>query len=429
MLGLTALALAAAAPQPLRALGRTPIGGELKLSVPLSLTSIDPHDAGDPLAALFAPLLFDTLVIHDKRGFTPGLLEALPEREAGATMMRLRPGLFSARGRALFAVDVLASLRRARARGAGPLLDPLGDPKPHPKDPRALFFTNATPNALVRALSSPLTALVPRDFDPQRPDGTGAMRATFGARTLTLQRNEQAALGPSFLATIALSEAPSLRESLRDFEVARTDLGWLGTGLFGGRTGVSSFDFGAVAQIVLVASSSAGSLARAGALQRLVDDIPRQALSHLGLGALPAGSSSASYDGSPIDLWVEPSPHWLEIAQAVAESLSKSGHEISVRKASRAEIERKRARESVLSLAIARPIGSVAAGLAWLEDPARAASFLKAEKAGAPRQVGRELRVAVLGELRVAGGKIDALKLVAAERGGWDLGASSIRKR
>ena len=222
-------------------------------------------------------------------------------------------------------------------------------------------------------------------------------------------------MGASFLDALTVREAPGLRESLRDFEVGRGDLCWLGTGLFGGRTNVESFDFGGVVQVAMVAASG-GTLGKVGALQRLLDDVPRQALAHLGLGGLAAGSGSVTYDGPPIDLWVEPSPYLVEIAQAVAEALSQKDNEITVRKTSRDDVAQKRGRDG-LTLCVVRSISSSAAGLAWLEEPSRAAALLKGGKAS-PREAERGLRTTVLGELRVADRKPEDLKLVGTDKGG-----------
>jgi peptide/nickel transport system substrate-binding protein len=409
------------------ALGRTPLKGAIELALPFSLRSLDQHDPTDPMAAMFGGALFDTMVTQEKRGFFPALAEELPKRDAGATMLRLRPGLRTAKGKALDAKDVIASLKRARARGAGPLLDPLGDPTTNPKDPRVVYFPKAPSSmAVLLALVSPLTAIVPRDFNPREPDGTGPFGASFAGGAHTLTRNESAAMGASFLESLTVRESPGLRESLRGFEVGRGDLSWLGTGLFGGRANVEAFDLGAVAHVALVAPAG-GGLGRAGALQRLLDDVPRQALGHLGLGALPAGSSNAGYDGAPIDLWVESSPYLVEVAQAIAEALSQKDHEITVRKTSREDVAQKRGRDG-LTLGVIRSIGSAAAGLGWLEEPSRAAALLKTGKTS-PREAARGLRAAVLGELRFAGGKTGDLKVVAADGGGWDLGRSFMKKK
>jgi len=418
---------------PAHALGRTPLAGTFTMSLPWSLRSIDPHDFTDPLAALFAAAIFDTLVTHDKRGFLPGLAAVLPQREAGGTIVRLRPGLRTAAGKALDARDVVASLNRARAHGAGPVLEGLTAPIPSPKDPLAVMFVNANPSAVIRALSSPLCAIVARSFDPQQPDGTGAFAATLGAGKLVLNRNLHAAMGPSFLDALAVKESSDMRDMFRDFEVGRDHIGWLGTGLFQGRSDAEKFDLGSVGTFVLAASAKAGALAKPGALQKLVDDLPRAALGHLGLGALPAGSTSVSYDGPPIDLWVEASAHPIEIGEAIAGVLSRRDHQVVVRKGSRDEIAARRKRgEAMLSLHVLRPLGSAAAGvplgagLAHLDDPSRSGA---APTGASLREMARGLRVAVLGDLRVAGGKTTSFVLKPSERGGWDLGSSAVKRK
>lgn len=413
------------------ALGRTLLAGKFQFSLPISLRSMDPHDIGDPVAALFGAGVFDSLLLHDKRGFTPALAESLPERQGTAVAVKLRAGLRTASGKGIDARDVVASLKRARARGAAAILDAIGPASVSLKDPHTILFTKGSPATAIVALASPLCAIVPRDFDPKKPDGTGAFGATLTSGQLTLFRNVNAAMGPSFLEQIVVREAADLRDSLRDFEVGREDIGWLGTGLFQGRPDAERFDLGSVATFVLVASSGAGALAKPGALQALVDSVPRAAMGHLGLGALPAGSSSATYDGPPIDLWVEGSVHMVEIAEAIAGVLSGPDHEITVRRGTRDEIAARQKRgDAMLSLHVARPLGtataSPAASLQMLEDPTRTSV---AAKSAAPREAARAMRVAVVGELRVAGGKSGDFVFVPHVKGGWDLAASSVKKK
>lgn len=409
-------------------LGRTPLAGKLSFGLPWLLRAIDPHDPQDPLGALFGSALFDTLYQSRKGGAVPALAAGLPTREAGATTVRLRPGLRTAHGKGLDARDVIASLKRARTRGAP--LDAAIEPSPHPKDGLALFFPKATTAQVLAGLSSPLTAIVPRDFDPAKPDGTGAFRATLEGKRLTLDRNESAALGPSFLETVRVRELPDLRASLREFEVGNDDLGWLGTGLFSSRTGGERFDLGAVGLLVIAATGKAGDLAKPGAMQRLADDLPGPAISHLGLGARPSGGGAGfSYDGPPIELACEGSPHLVETAQAIADAIGSKDHEVTVKISGRGEIAARRARgDALLSLHVLRDGGALARVLAGLDDPATLRSP-PAKLPASPREAAKSLRVGVLGELRVFGGKLHDLALASAERGGWDLGASFMRKK
>jgi peptide/nickel transport system substrate-binding protein len=412
------------------ALGRTRLGGKFAFSVPFAIRSLDPHDFSDPLAALFGHALFDSLYVHDKRGLTLGLAEALPEREGTAVVVRLRGGLRTANGKALDARDVVASLKRARGRGAAAWLDPLGAPAVSSKDALAVVFPKASPSSALLALSSPLLAIVPRDFDARAPDGTGAFGATLKDKQLTLTRNANAAMGPAFLESLTVREAADLRDSLRDFEVGRGDLGWLGTGLFSGRPEAEKFDHGAVASFVLV-SGATGPLPKPGELQKVVDSIPRAALAHLGLGPLPAGSAAAAYAGPPVELWVEPSAHLVEIADAIATALSAKDHEITVKQGARSDIAARRHRgEAFLSLHAIRPLGTQAlpatAHVALIEDPSRTTL---ATTGASPRDATGSTRVAVVGELRVAGGKTPDLVLSAHARGGWDLASSRLKRK
>jgi peptide/nickel transport system substrate-binding protein len=432
-LGLAALAGSSDA----MGLGRTRLGGKLTFSLPWALGSIDPHDAFDPAAALLGGALFDTLFAADPRaGVRASLAEALPTKEAGITTVKLRHGLRTSRGKALDAGDVLASFKRARARGAAPLLEPLGEPTRVASDPFALQFPKAQLAAVTRAFASPVTAIVARAFDPKAPDGTGPFAATLRGGAVELTRNVASASGAAFLERLAISSAQDLRESLRDFEAERDDLGWLGSGVFGSRKDAVRFDLGAVALVVLAAQPSVGPAGRPGALQALVNAVPRGKLAHLGLGTLPAGRDAAAWDGADADLWVDAgAPHLVEVAEALADALSRPDHTLTVRTARRDEVLAKRRKgDASLSLHVVRPLGSgsfgALLGLALLDDPARAKELAKvgskiADGRGV-RDVTSELRVAVVGEVRVAGAIVPGVTLASAHGGGWDLGATHL---
>jgi peptide/nickel transport system substrate-binding protein len=179
-----------------RALGRSPFAGVLRVRVPLYFGGLDPHALDDPLSALFAPAVFDPLFALDANGKPyPALASALPERAPNGARVSLRPGLVSARGKSLSAADIVFSLKRAQTLGGSALLSSFRAPLLDGKVPLSVIVPGADPEALARALASPLTALVPRSFTPLAPDGTGAFSAAFGRATLTLTRNERAARG------------------------------------------------------------------------------------------------------------------------------------------------------------------------------------------------------------------------------------------
>lgn len=419
------------------ALGRTPVGGKIGLRVPWSLASLDPHDLRDPAAALFAHAVFDPLYAVDAAG-TPyaTLATALPAREGAGTVVRLREGLKTAKQAALDARDVIFSIERARSRGGAALWADLPKPAAHPSERLAVVFGSAEPTKLARALASPLYALVPKGFSASSPDGTGAFKATIAGGKLSLTRNPSAARGHAFLDSIEVESAADLKASLRQFEAERDDLGWLGVGLFGGRKNAARFDCGVLAWIVLVTGTDAGAAGAAGAAQRLVNALPAERLGHLGLGALPAASGSAAWEGPKTDLVVdETAPHLVEIANTLAPILSNAGHEVTVAAVTRAEAAKRRGK-AALMLDVVRPLGpgalSALVSLASAGDAARAAELVKhppKSLASSARALTSSLRVGVLGEVRASGGVVPEVVLAKnAVEGGWDLAASYRKK-
>lgn len=410
--------------------GRTRYGGAISFSIPWSLGAIDPHDLGDPVAALFATAVFDGLYALDAKGnVIPALAETMPTLENGAPKIKLRSGLRTGKGVGLDARDVIASIARAAKMGAAALLAPFPTPTVQPSDPLSITFAKGDRTLLARALASPLTAIVPRTFDLRSPDGTGAFVATTSASSLSLARNLYAAMGAPFLESIAVASAPDLTTSLRDFEAEKDDVGWLGSGLYGARKGAVSFDLGRAAWIVLSTGSALGSSADPGAAQRLVDALPRERLAALGLGVLPAGSASTTWDGPPCDLLYDSSSaHLGEIASTLASVLSTSGHEVTARGTTRADVDHRRRTEPVLALSIVRPLGPTGLdallSLATHDDASTVATFAKSapKTAALPaRSLTGSLRTAVLGEVHVTGGTLPTLLWASEFGGGWSL--------
>lgn len=433
-----ALATAVLAPREALALGRTPTGGKLSFRVPWSLASLDPHDLRDPAAALFAHAVFDPLFALDATNAPYATLATgMPHREGAGTVVRLREGLRTARGTALDARDVIASIDRARARGGAALWTDLPRPAAHPGERLAVTFGSADPVKLAKALASPLFALLPRSFSSSAPDGTGAFRADLKGGKLVLTRNENAARGASYLDSIEVESASDLKASLRQFEAERDDLGWLGMGLFGGRKGAAKFDCGAHALVVLITGSDAGTAGGVGAAQRLAGALPSERLGHLGLGALPVASGSPLWTGPKTDLVVDESaPHLVEIAATLAPILSGPGHEVTAAPVSRSELAKRRGK-AALMLDLVRPLGpgplNTLLSLASAESPARAVEVAKKppkNPASSARALAATLQVGVIGEVRASGGVIADVTLAKNAAGeGWDLGASFRRKR
>ena len=408
------------------ALGRTPTSGRVALKVPWPVSTLDPHRLDDPTAALFGEAIADPLFALDAQGNPyPALAAALPTATRRAARVTLRPGLRTARGRALDSRDVVFSIERARRLGALGILSGLPKPTRDPADPLAVLFRGADPAEVARVLTSPITALLPRAFNPRAPDGTGAFVARPGRRRLVLARNGSAARGASFLASISVEAAKDLADALRAFEVGDVDVGWLGRGLHRPRPGSVRFDAGSAGWIVLRTGRDAGGWGAPGVAQRLLDAVAPSRLGHLGLGRLPSPRGSPAWNGPPSDLLAaDDSPHLVEIARVLAAELSRPGHEVTLarrppgragapgRKRALLVDGRRRAQD--------RTAGPRhAAGASDRRGPKRRARRPPRLASYQPRQVTRTLPLGVVGELKIAGAHVPGLHLR-----GWDLGAS-----
>jgi peptide/nickel transport system substrate-binding protein len=430
--GLSGLALAAAAaPGIAQARGRIPYGGQLVMHVPWPLTSIDPHRIDDAGAALFGDALFGSLYAPDETGsLVASLAEGSPHPDGATLRVTLRPELRFASGAALDAHAAAFSIARARARDARGWLADVPAPL---VDGGALVFALRDAHRLMRSLASPLVAVVPPRFAPDRPDSSGPLRAEMLAGgALLLTRNPLAPSGPAFLDAIEARRAPDLVTSLRAFESGADDLGWLGSFLHEPRAGARSFDSGMVAWAILRTGKDAGALDAPGTAQALADGVP-----HASLAALVVGPSwtqgSAGWTGVPCELLVRDDAPWLaELARALAGALSSPSHEVSVRPAPAGEVAQRRStRTYALMLDVARPAGpgplGVLLGLATADDPAQAMALARHPPRGdpVPRIVTRTMRVGVVAEVRVQGGRAADVALPASPWGrGVDWGGA-----
>jgi peptide/nickel transport system substrate-binding protein len=424
-----------AASRAVRALGRTPVSGKLKVALPWPVSSIDPHDPYDPAAALFAHAVFDQLYALEGSGDPfPTLAADLPVVEGGKTVVRLREGLLTAKGRKLDARDLVFSVQRARRGAATAWWGDLPAPVPLGKDPLAVVLATADAARVAKTLTSPVFALVPRQFDPALPDGTGAMTPQITGTRMVLRRNPNAARGGSFLDEITVEQAADLSASLRSFEGNLTDIGWLGSGLHAPRPGAQPFDMGSVAWIVLQTGNEAGPWGDPGMAQRLLDGLAPERFQHFGLGPLPAPTGSAEWGGKPCDLLIQEGSAYLEeLGKTIASLFSRPAHEVTVKALPGAELSRRRSAGSyALSLGVVRPFASqglaTLVALAAASDPTSALELMRSPprlSTFSPRTVSRTLRLGVLGELRVAGAHAPDVRLAKSTTGeGWDLGAS-----
>lgn len=408
------------------ALGRTPVGGNLRLCLPFRIGELDPHSLRDPLSALFAPAVADPLYALDGSGKPyPALATALPEPSSDGARLRigLRAGLVTSSGKRLDAKDVVFSLERARKSGGVSVLGELSKPALDPKDPLSFFFSGSDGLRVATALASPLCAIVPRGFSALAPDGTGAFRATLGRGELVLSRNPNAARGSAFLERIEVRAARDLADALRAFESDLADLGWLGSGLHRPRAGALSFEGPEIGWVVLRTGRDAGAWGAPGVAEQLLDRVPAERLRPLGIvPPTRARATGAAWGGGAAELVVaDDSPQLAEIAEALAPLLGGATHPVRARRIPRAELEARRS-EFALLLDFVRNVGppgrATLLGLLAAENaellarPPEVTSY-------APVDIARRYSFGVVGALRVAGARLARYRGLES----WQLGA------
>lgn len=408
------------------ALGRVPYGGRLRLALPWPIAGIDPSAIDDGFSALFAGALFEPLFALDATGTPyPTLAEALPVKLGDGCRLKLRPGLKTAAGRALSAIDVLATLTRARSRGGVGQLGEIDLPSLDAGDALSVIFPRAGADAVARALASPLLALVPRNFSPVAPDGCGAFRAELSRGHAVLTRNPNAARGPAFLDAVEISSVTDLAELLRSFEVGQSDVGWFGQGLYRAVKDATAFETPRYAFAALLPGKAALAWGAPGTLQGLLDAIPAQQLSHLGLRGLPAkAQGSAAWGGPATSIAVlSGAPQLIAVARAIAGSLSTPGHELTVLEKTAEELAalKKTQLFGLLLDAVRAPSNAPRDIELALRSAASPESAKRAPKSGRvdPRELGRQLALGVVGELTIWGAARTGFVGLEA----WQLGA------
>ncbi len=407
------------------ALGRRRYGGTLRLVLPWRITRIDPQDLWDAGAALFAAGLCDPLYALDALGRPyPALASELPETRGNAARVTLRSDLVTARGTPLTAADMLATFNRLGKRAARVLLFGVDAVRRVPGMPLSLDFQGLSATALATRLASPLCAVLPRNFSPLEPDGTGPFRAELGRGRLRLVRNPHAARGAAFLDSVEVDPAQDLAECLRAFEAGSADVGWLGGGLHRTRAAAVPFSGKTFGWAVLRTGRDAQSWSAPGVAQQLVDGIEPDRLRHLGLAGLPARAlPSPGWNGGNAEVCVaDDAPQLSWIAASLAVALSRPAHELKVRALPAAELWRLRESgkftlmvDFVRALGPAGPLSALSLFAAHNPDAARTLPELTDFDA---RHIARRLPFGVLGELSANGAHGAEFRALS----GWDLG-------
>jgi peptide/nickel transport system substrate-binding protein len=437
--GVASVALAQFAPVSLSrsalARMRTPYGGQVAVHVPWPLTSLDPHRIDDVAVAIFGDALFDTLYARNEAGeVVASLAESEPEPEGRDLRVAMRTDVRFASGAIFDARVAASSIARARTRDALAWLAEIPAPR---VDKNGLVFALRDARRLMHALASPLLAMVPPRYSPERPDGTGPMRAEMRAGVLLLSRNTLAANGPSFLDSIEAHHAPDLVTPLRAFESGADDVGWLGSFLHEPRPGAQSFDAGAVSWAILRTGRDAGAFDVPGTAQALADGVPHASLASLVVGP-PWQQGSATWTGPPCELLVRDDSPWLvEVARALSAALSSPSHEVATRLLPSADATQRRAmRAFSLMLDVARPAGpgsfGALIGLATADDAASARALARHPPLldMTPRTMTRTMRIGVVGDVRLQGGRAPDVVLPPSRWGrGIDWGGAWRKRR
>lgn len=341
-------------------MGRKPHAGRLRLCLPWALDGIDPHDANDPAAAFFGGAIASPLYAIDPSARVyPTLAAALPDLTPTGATLTLRAGLAASNGRALDARDLVFSLERARRLGGNAVLGRFARPRRIPGDALSVHFERADPVALAHALSSPLCALVPRDFSPRAPQGTGAFRARLDRGALSLERNPYAPRGPAWLDRIEVATVADLAEALRRFEAGEVDLGWLGRGLHRPRENSRLVAASDVGWVVLRAGRRAGRWGGPGAIAGLLANLAPSQLERFGLGAPNTNVRPYPYAGPDCELLTrDDSSYLLELGRTLAELLGSASSRVTLKPIPIAQLrEAKRSGDYGFLLDIVRSLG------------------------------------------------------------------------
>ncbi|HYP88469.1 MAG TPA: hypothetical protein VEQ59_09950, partial [Polyangiaceae bacterium] len=176
---------------------------------------------------------------------------------------------------------------------------------------------------------------------------------------------------------------------------------------------------------VLVPGKAVGPWGAPGTLQALLDAVPAAQLSHLGLRELPVQAQGSLAWGGPTTTIavLSGAAQLVAVARAVASSLSTPGHELTVVEKTADELAALRgSRQFGLMVDCVRAPGSAPREL---ELALRTASSPETAKRApktlrvAPRELGRQLALGVIGDLNVWGARRGGFVNVEA----WQLGA------
>jgi peptide/nickel transport system substrate-binding protein len=154
----------------------------LHMVYPHELVTMDPHAHSDAVTEIVLSAVYESLVRFDPgQAVRPGLADRWTTPDDSTWWIHVRDGVRFHDGSNLTSEDVVASIRRARAsRILGHQLNEIEHVVVLDGDERMIEITTSRPAPLLLTRLESV-AIVPRDFDPAKPVGTGPYQWRMGS--------------------------------------------------------------------------------------------------------------------------------------------------------------------------------------------------------------------------------------------------------
>jgi len=154
----------------------------LRMAYPHELVTMDPHAHADAVTGIVLSAVYENLVRFEPgQPVKPGLADRWTTPDESTWRIHVRDGVRFHDGRNLTPEDVVSSIERARAsRILGHQLDEIERVELLEGDERTIEITTDRPAPLLLTRFESV-AIVPRDFNPTNPVGTGPYRWRVGS--------------------------------------------------------------------------------------------------------------------------------------------------------------------------------------------------------------------------------------------------------
>ena len=160
-----------------------PIPDQVRLAYQHTMVTMDPHSHNDGVTGAILSAVYQTLVdVEPGAVIRPVLAERWVTPDDATWRFFMRPGVRFHDGSEVRIADVVASIRRARFDPHSALatyMDGIEDVRPVAGEPTVVEITTAGPFPLLLSRIA-MIAIVPQEYDPSRPIGTGPYRWVSG---------------------------------------------------------------------------------------------------------------------------------------------------------------------------------------------------------------------------------------------------------